>query len=276
MHFFILMLGNNANAQLYESENQMTNTTTTKFIESMTNKGFNLAVKFINADDKAQQTKRETILSLASDYATNSEAVGYILEGFANAYSEAGYNANTVKQRKGEASAIFKAIALTPVTNDNLNSLVAFVGGFNAMVDSARGMLKAAADAKAKAFAPINQVTEPTAIAKVRPLTPLQLVTVTDSLKKANETELLDITSKATSELSRIHADKPVLAELSQFKLLANIANAMFENDKYDDATKNTANEIFKLANIAINRIESSNTVANTALVDVMQIPATM
>jgi hypothetical protein len=242
------------------------------FITKMHAIGFALANGFINADDKANKTKREILLNNASKFAGDKEKVALILEGYADAFKQAEYNADTVKQRKSEANAVYKCVALTPITNDHLNQLAGYIGSFNGMIQLARE-LTANHLAASKPVKDNNVIDIKTK--QVRPLTDNQKQQVSDSLKKANANELLSIGENVVNELNR-NGFEPVLAEIAQLNLIANIANSMLNNDTFDKATQNVAKEVFKLVNVHVNILEANQKQATQALNDVMAIPALM
>jgi hypothetical protein len=242
---------------------------TDAFINKMYAIGNSLANGFLSAEDKANKTKRELILTNAAKFADNQESVKYILEGYAEAFANAGMNESTVKQRKSEANAIYKCVALTPITKDHLNALVAFVGGFNAMVDYARDLTHAHKQANAT---PSEDNLAPK-VASVRPATALQLATVDGILQKANANELINVGDTILSELNRV---EPSLAETSQFHLLANIAHNIMSNEHFDKGSIAVATEVYKLVNVHVNKLEAIQKQAANVVNDVMQIPAMM
>lgn len=232
-------------------------TTTTKetqaYISKMQLIGSVIAKEFVSADLKADETKRELILTSAKHHASDVESVKYILEGFALRLEKEGYSANIVKVRKSEANQVFKAVAITSITNDNLTALQNFKGSYHAFIDEARKLVKS----NDLANKPAREITA-IKVKAVRPLTPIQLQTVTDSLKKANASELSTIAGDVVSELNRI-SQSSELAAIGQLNLIANIANSMLDNAKFDKATKEVANQVFKIVNVHINKLESAN-----------------
>lgn len=242
-----------------------------EYIGKMQTIGGTIANAFINADVKADSTKRELLLECAKTHADKAESVKYILEGFASKFEALGYNANVIKQRKAEANAVFKCVSLTTITNDHLHALTKFEGGYHAFINEARALTKAHAEANKPADAPATDQQPP----KVRPLTDIQLQNVKDSLKKANSTELVTIADNVIVELNRV-AQSPELAQLSQFNLIANIANSIASNESFDKVSQDVALEVFKLVNVHINKLEAVQKTTAATLADVMKVPAMM
>lgn len=240
------------------------------YIDKMQVIGSTIASAFISADNKADKSKRELLIACAKTHADKTESIKHILEGFAAKFETEGYNANVIKQRKAEANAVFKCVALTSITNDNLTALESFEGGYHGFIQLARDINKAYHEANA-----VVKEGEEKAVSKVRPLTDNQLQNVEDSLKKASVTQLTQFADSVITEMNRVE-QSPELAQLSQFTLIANIANSIATNDTFDKVSHDLALEVFKMVNIHINRLEAVQKKSNDILNDVMQIPAMM
>jgi hypothetical protein len=222
------------------------------YVIRMQSIGGTIASVFISADAKADMTKREILLTSAETHADKVESVKHILEGFATKLESEGYSANVIKQRKAEANAIYKCVGQTSITGEHLKALKAFDGGYHAFIELAR-KLRDEFDNKDK----VTDVNAPSARAtKVRPLTSTQMQNVTDSLKKANVTELETISENVVNELNRV-ADVSV-AQLAQFKLIANIADSIANNEAFDKVSHDVATNVFKQVNVHINRLEKA------------------
>jgi hypothetical protein len=227
------------------------------YIDKMHTLGATIASVFIAADHKADLTKREMLLTSAETHADKVESVKHILEGFASKLEHEGYTANVIKQRKAEANAVYKCVGQTAVTKDHLKALKAFDGGYHAFIELAR-KLRDEFDNKDK----VTDVNAPSARAtKVRPLTSTQMQNVTDSLKKANVTELETISENVVNELNRV-ADVSI-AQLAQFKLIASVSNSIINNESFDKVSHDVATNVFKQVNIHINRLEKAQEKAN-------------
>lgn len=232
---------------------------TAQYINKMKGIGSVIANAFINVDVKAESTKREILLTHAQQHSTSGEGVAFILDGFVAKFESEGYNSNVIKQRKAEANAVFKAVALTAVTGENFKLMKAHIGGYHSFIQLARELN---AGTNGEAPPGTRQHSE-------RPLTDNQMAKVSDSLKKADTSQLTQVADRVVNELNKAE-QPPELAQLSQFTLIANIARSIQNNESFDKISREVAGSMFRTANLQINRLEKAQSKANEMLNDII------
>lgn len=199
-----------------------------------------LAKALIGADNVAFNTKRETLLTMAKAHAGSVEATKHILEGLATEYIKQGFTESITKARKSEAKAVFDAVKVTLVTNDNFELLNAFVGGYHDFIAYARELRDA--NKPQDNDGDESESKE----AKLKPLSDNQLQDVQDKLARLNVEQVLTFANQLTSQVPQ-YSDNQALTGLRQFSLIANITNAMMNNDQFDAYTLKLATSINEL-----------------------------
>jgi hypothetical protein len=93
--------------------------------------GLNSASKMMQADSTAAKTKRQVLIAAAKKVAADEQLTKKFLEGFAEAYANAGATDATVRNRKSNAKNVIAAVAATLVSGENLKKLEEFDGHYN-------------------------------------------------------------------------------------------------------------------------------------------------
>lgn len=216
---------------------------------TLTKLGVALADSFVQADNKASETKKELFVSLASKYYDKAK-YSIVLDSYKAELIKLGMSTNSANVRASEALQVIKAANITEVSNDNLNSLREFKGGYNAFIAYARELVS-----KASAKAGEVKTTKDTK-APVK-LTDTQVEKTSDNVEKANVIQLQDFINKAVKQVS-VKAESAIIAGKAQYSVISNICNNMLDSDKIDEALKEGAKSILAIAESMILRIEQA------------------
>jgi uncharacterized protein (DUF1778 family) len=184
-------------------------TTPNKQQGALTKVGITLAEVMLKADN----SKRTILIELASKYSEKSQ-YDIILDSYAKSLTKAGMNENSVKVRKSEALAVFKAVSLTDITGNNAKTLNNVTGGYHVFIDTARTLAKDKTKAKP-------------APREVKELTENQAKVTSENLEKANISQLTALISEASNNVIK---KAPQLAGKNQLGLILAIANNMLSN----------------------------------------------
>jgi len=193
-----------------------------------------LAHALIGADNQAFNVKRDTLLSMAQAHSGDVDAVKHILEGVATKYISEGYTENIAKARKSEAKAVFEAVAKTLLTGDNVQLLKDFIGGYHDFIKYARELRDVGKESK-ETTGEGEQTT--------KPLSDIQLADIQDKLKRLDVNQTIGFTNQLANQVPQ-YSDNQALTGLRQFGLIANITDAMLNNEHFDEYTIKLATEL--------------------------------
>lgn len=223
----------------------MTNTTKALNVTELTKLGASLAVVFNTSEIQAQTAKRQAILAIAKDHATDNDKVKAILTGYATKLLEFKYSDSVVKVRKSEANTVFKAVAMTSSTGENLKALLSHSGHYNDFIDLARSLA-----------GKVERSSKEPATRKDTVLTDIQVTQVDDKLTKASASQLADFVDTASVQMNKIVA--PNMAGMQQLILINSIANNMVNNKDLEDYVISVAQDIADTSQVSIERLRKA------------------
>jgi hypothetical protein len=200
--------------------------------------GVGLAVMFFDAEKKADDTKRVSLMKLAKAHSHNPESVTAILEGYATKLAELGYSDSIIKVRKSEAKAVFDAVGKTEVSEFNTKALEKFEGNYNAFIDLARQL---------------RGVKERTSGERTRTKTSLtakQEQVMETNLGKASVSQLVDIGETVVTSINKNAT--PQLAGFQTLLLIQASATQLLNNKKVEKFFHNAAKAILEVVEPAI------------------------
>lgn len=215
-----------------------------KQLGTLTALGEKLAHSLMAIDAKADSSKRDMLLNLASK---NLDKARYtiVLDSYQKTLIGLGMSENTAKVRKSEALQVIKAVALTEVSGDNLGKLNAFEGNYNAFIDYARKL-------QVKEVAIAKSASEKT----VKPLSDKGAKIVSDNMAKANNAQLHSFISEAVATINQKQA--PTMAGLNVLKLVNNIVNTALKNGDIEPYIIEQLKALEAISNNAIVKVEKA------------------
>ena len=213
--------------------------------EKMALIGATLANAWVASDEKANKTKRELLTACAKTHAKNVVGVKDLLEGYANKFLALGYSDSIVRVRKSEANTVFKAYAMTTITNDNQNALEAFDGNYNDFIALARTLIK-------------SDVTKEVKVSNRQPkVTEHQEQFIHDKMASATIYQLTDFIESAAKELNKPHDVKTArLAERNQLALIVSICKQLAKNDTCEPLVKTCVESIIVLVKPVLDKLD--------------------
>jgi hypothetical protein len=200
--------------------------------------GIGLAEAFYNAEVKADETKRNSLMKLAKTHSHNPESVTAILEGYATKLSELGYTDSTIKVRKAEAKAVFDAVGKTEVSEFNTKALEKFEGHYNEFIDLARQLRGA------------KERTSGERTRTKTSLTAKQEQAMETNLGKASVTQLVDIGETVVTSINKNAT--PQLAGFQTLLLIQASATQLLNNKKVEQFFHNAAKAVLEVVEPAI------------------------
>lgn len=199
-------------------------------------------VKLASAMLKAESTKRDLLIKLASDYSEEAE-YSIILDAYQNELIHNGVSENSAKVRKSEALQVIKAVNLSDNKEATIDALQNVRGEYHAVIEKAREIMQAI---KGKTVRTPKVKTE---------LSNHQAESVSNNLQVASANQLQAIVSEATSVINTKVA--PAMAGLQQLILISNIANNIMSNDDIEAPIKESAQKILAISEAQILEIQN-------------------
>jgi hypothetical protein len=214
---------------------------TEKTLEELRVIGFTMAAAFANVESLASQTKREALITTASQVSTKEE-VEAVLTAYAESLEERGFSNSVVRVRKAEANSVFKAVLLSA---KNLKAIRDFDGNYNELIGLARSMLPAKT----------VQVrhTEPTVDRRKGELTDKKLNELDKLVERASPKQLADVVDTAAIQINKLEA--PKLASQKTLILIHSLATAVVNNTYAEDYEKQVCASIAQTAQDAIEEL---------------------
>ena len=230
--------------------------------EKMALIGATLANEWVKSDTIANKTKRELLTTCAKTHSKNVEGIKHLLDGYANKFLALGYSDSIVRVRKSEANTVFKAYAMTTITNDNQNALEAFDGNYNDFIALARTLIKSDVTKEPKISNRLPKVTEH------------QEQFIHDKMTSATIYQLTDFIETATKELNKPHDSETArLAERNQLALIVSICKQMAKNDTCEPIVKTCVESIMALVKPVLSKLDI---VATESKTDIQELQVAM
>lgn len=211
--------------------------------------GYDLAQHMVEAEQTMEQTKRNLIMGVVGSYRM-PEQVEAILFGVAKFYTDKGATDSTVRVRKSEVKAVFDAVAKTEVSEDNIQKLKDFVGGYNAWIDFARELRGKNSPRNTSGRGEKTQLTEK------------QQAKVHETIADANNEQLVTIATDAMKNIvAHIHKEQPEQAQLAGKQTLIALkaqAELLAKSDKFDKFFQNVGKQLLEVLVPALDQIKQA------------------
>jgi hypothetical protein len=220
-------------------------------VEQIQAKGAEAAKAWMNADNQANQTKRDVLLGLAEKYAHDDNARLAAIVGYEAAWKEmlGKEAARQVSVRKSELNSVMEAVKAGA---KNLKTLQSFKGGYHDFIT------------KARELKPKTARTSPAAggTSRTQKLTDKQAETIETLITEKETTpgQLQDIAVHAIEKLNK--KAKPELAGFQSFILIQTVCQQLLDRPDVEEFFKEHARKVLEVSNSAIDAAQKAQKIA--------------